>query len=295
MPLNESLYLSLDIGGTKFMVAAFSSSHQIVARERADTPAALSEGLELLKSLAHQVVGGRPVQAIGASAGGPLNYKTGEVSPLHMPMWRNVPLQAIFEDEFHAPFAVDVDTNAAALAEYSFGGNQSHRLLYVTVSTGMGGGFVVDGELYRGAHGAHPEIGHQAIAHQLPRTGSVDCACGGSDCIEAVVSGTAIRKHYGKPAEELSHTEWDQVGYNLGQALRNAAALYAPERIVLGGGVCVGGGERLIAQVQSVLDRNLRIVPSPTVALSTLGYDTALWGGLAMALRAERESKRAKS
>jgi glucokinase len=283
------MYISLDIGGTKLMAAAFSDSHQILARERADTPLALEQGVALLKQLAHSVAGGRTVRALGASAGGPLNYRTGVVSPLHMPAWREVPLKALIEAEFNAPFAVDVDTNAAALAEYSFGGNRSSRLLYVTVSTGMGGGFVVDGELYRGTEGAHPEIGHQAIAHRLPVSGSIACSCGGSDCVEAVVSGSAIRRHYGKPAEELSDAEWDQVGYNLGQALRNAATLYAPDHIILGGGVCVGGGERLVQKVQDLLDRNLKLVPSPKVMLSALGYDTALWGGLAMALRAEAQ------
>jgi glucokinase len=284
------MYISLDIGGTKLMVAAFSDSYEILARERADTPVSLEEGLAVLKKLAHTVAGERPVRALGASAGGPLNYRRGVVSPLHMPTWREVPLKEIFEDEFKAPFAVDVDTNAAALAEHSFGDGQSDRLLYITVSTGMGGGFVVDGELYRGTNGSHPEVGHQAIAYQLPRSERVLCSCGGSDCIEAIVSGTAIRTHYGKPAEELSADEWDQVGFNLGQALRNAAALYAPERIVLGGGVCVGGGERLVRRIQGILDANLKIVPVPRVLLSSLGYDTALWGGLAMALRAEREA-----
>jgi len=284
------MYIALDIGGTKLMVAAFSDSYEILARERADTPASLEQGLTLLKELAHSVAAGRAVRALGASAGGPLNYQSGVVSPLHMPTWREVPLKAIIEAEFNAPFAVDVDTNAAALAEYSFGQNQSDRLLYVTVSTGMGGGLVVDGELYRGTKGAHPEIGHQSIAYKLPVSGPIACACGGSACVEAIVSGTAIRSHYGKPAEELSSSEWDQVGHNLGQALRNAAALYAPDRIVLGGGVCVGGGERLVQQVQNLLDANVKIVPSPRVSLSSLGYDTALWGGLAMALRAEREA-----
>jgi glucokinase len=283
------MYISLDIGGTKLMAAAFSESHQILARERADTPQELEQGLALLKQLAHSVAGGRAIRAVGASAGGPLDYQTGVVSPLHMPGWREVPLRAIIEAEFKAPFAVDVDTNAAALAEYSFGANRSSRLLYITVSTGMGGGFVVDGELYRGANGSHPEIGHQAIAHRLPVVGSIACSCGASDCVEAVVSGTAIRKHYGKPAEELTATEWDQVGYNIGQALRNAATLYAPDRIVLGGGVCVGGGERLVQTIQDLLDKNLKLVPSPKVMLSALGYDTALWGGLAMALRAEAQ------
>jgi glucokinase len=285
------MYVSLDIGGTKIIVAAFSDLHQILARERTDTPASLEEGLNLLKQLTYRVSTGQPVRAIGASAGGPLNYLTGVVSPLHQPTWRNVPLKAIMEAEFSAPFAVDVDTNAAAMAEYLFGKSQSDRLLYITVSTGMGGGLIVDGELYRGSKGVHQEVGHQTIPYKLPVAGPIDCLCGGSDCVEAIVSGTAIKKIYGKPAEELNSTEWEQVGHNLSQALRNASALYAPDRIVLGGGVCVGGGARLVRQIQDILDASLKIVPSPRVSLSSLGYDTALWGGLAMALRAERETK----
>lgn len=282
------MYLALDIGGTKLMVAAFSSTYEILRRERADTPSSLSEGLELLQRMAHAVVGEDKVQAIGASAGGPLDHVAGVVSPLHMPTWREVPLRQIFEKEFDAPFAVDVDTNAAALAEYAFGGHNVDRLLYVTVSTGMGGGFVVDGELYRGTVGAHPEIGHQVVPYELPQQPVVECPCGARGCIEAVVSGRAIQRHYGRPAEELSEAEWCQVGSNLGQALRNATALYAPSVIALGGGVCIGGGEGFLNAVRDVLEQGVQIVPVPRVVLSGLGYDTALWGGLAMAVRAQK-------
>jgi predicted NBD/HSP70 family sugar kinase len=148
----------------------------------------------------------------------------------------------------------------------------------------MGGGFVVDGELYRGFDHSHPEIAHQTIPYRRPIQGPIECACGALDCLEAVVCGTAIRKIYGKPATELVSHEWDQVAYNLGQGLRNAAMLYAPRAIVLGGGMALGGGERLLAGVRDVLAHSMKIVPQPTVTLSTLGYDTALWGGLALIL-----------
>lgn len=277
------MYISLDIGGTKIMVAAFSDAHTIIARKRADTPRSLNEGLELLKNLTREVSAGARITAIGASAGGPLDYKTGIVSPLHMPEWRGVPLKQIFEDEFHVPFAVDVDTNTAALAEYTYGGQKVDRLLYITISTGMGGGFVVDGELYRGTNGSHPEIAHQAIPYKLPITGPIHCPCGAVGCLEAIASGTAIQRHYGKPASELTSEEWTQVGYNVGQGLRNAAALYAPSVIALGGGVSVGGGAHFIGAIEQTLLDNLKIVPVPTIAVSRLGYDSALWGGLAMA------------
>jgi glucokinase len=280
------MYISLDIGGTKFMVAAFSESHQLISREKADTPRSLTDGLKLLKSLIRKTARGRPIKAIGASAGGPLDYQQGVVSPLHMPEWRDVPLKQIFEREFRTRFSVDVDTNAAALAEYKFGGHYSNRLMYLTLSTGVGGGLIVDGEIYRGANGSHPEAGHQAIPHRLPRLGPVPCTCGAVDCLEAIVSGTAIRKHYGKPGEQLTGPEWDEVAYNLGQGLRNISSLYAPSIITLGGGVAIGGGSRLIDGAAAVVRDNLKLVPTPQIKLSSLGYDTALWGGLALALSA---------
>ncbi len=269
------------------MAAAFSDSLEIVARERADTPRSFTAGLELLSSLTRTVSKGGRIRAIGASAGGPLDHASGVVSPLHMPEWRDVPLKQIFQDTFGAPFFVDVDTNTAALAEYRFGGHQVDRLLYVTLSTGMGGGFVVDGEIYRGFNGNHPEIAHQTIPYQLPVQGPIQCPCGALDCLEAVVCGTAIQKIYGKPATALSASEWDQVAHNLGQGLRNAAMLYAPKVIVLGGGMALGGGERLLRGVEDALERSMKIVPRPAISLSTLGYDTALWGGLALILHNE--------
>lgn len=284
----DSVFVALDIGGTKSLAAAFDPSGKLLRRERADTPRALQESLALLKSLVRSVAADAPIRAIGASAGGPLDYATGIVSGLHYPEWENVPLQQVMEEAFSVPFRVDVDTNVAALAEYRFGGNRTDRLLYVTVSTGVGGGLIEDGRIYRGGNGAHPEVGHQAIAYRLPIPGPIECPCGAVDCLEAVISGSAVRAIYGKQAEQLTAPEWDEVAYNLGQGLRNMAAIYAPSVIVLGGGMALGGGERLLAGAQAVLKRNLHIVPCPEVVFSRLGYDTALWGGLALAMDAAR-------
>ncbi len=282
--MDSNVYVALDIGGTKLMAAAIDHNRTIIARERADTPRNLNDGLECLKKLARSVSKDTTIVAIGASAGGPLDHVTGVVSSLHFPEWRGVPLKQIMEDEFKCPFSVDVDTNAAALAEYTFTDQRAERLLYLTLSTGMGGGFIVNGEIYRGAKGGHPEVGHQAIPYQLPVAGPISCLCGGSDCLEAIICGSAIRKIYGKPAEELTAAEWEQVGFNLGQGLRNLTVIYAPDLIVLGGGMALGGGERLLAAARAVVEENVKIVGVPRIELSNLGYDTALWGALALAM-----------
>ena len=278
-----NITIGLDIGGTKIMAAAADPDGTILRRARADTPQALGEGLALLKRLTLDLVEGDTITSIGASAGGPLDYETGMVSPLHQPQWRDVPLKAMFEAEFGCPFSVDVDTNAAVLAEWAFGGERAARLLYLTLSTGMGGGFLVDGKLYRGGAGRHPEVGHQSVAFRCAHPERVACDCGAPDCLEALVSGNGIRRIYGKPAEALSEAEWDEVAFNLGLGLRNLAAILAPDVIVLGGGVAVGGGEAFLAKARRVMTERLFLVTPPRLSLSRLGYDTALRGAIALA------------
>lgn len=278
-----NVFLGLDIGGTKIMAAAADEQGKLLRRVRADTPAALTDGLALLKQMTTSLVEDDTLLAVGAAVGGPLNPETGIVSPLHQPGWRDVPLKAIFEAEFGSPFFVDVDTNAGALAEVLFGGETASRLLYLTLSTGMGGGFLVDGQIYRGSGGRHPEVAHQGVAFRCAHPERVICDCGAPDCLEALVSGAGIRRVYGKPAEALSAEEWSEVAFNLGLGLRNLAVILAPDAIVLGGGVAFGGGEPFLTGARRVMEERLFLVPPPRLSLSRLGYDTALLGAVALA------------
>ncbi len=278
------LYLALDIGGTKFMAASAHEDGKILRRLKADTPAGLQEGLDLLHRMIAELAGAVTVAAIGAAIGGPLDWRTGVVSPLHQPEWREVPLKRIMESRWHCPFYVDVDTNLAALGECRFGGETADPLIYLTLSTGMGGGIIVNGRIFRGANGAHPELAHQSIPWWVKNPQTISCECGNPDCLEALVSGNGVQRVYGKPAEQLSLGEWEEVAYNFGQGLRNIAALWAPELIVLGGGVALGGGESFVSRAAEVMREHLRIVPAPRVKLSSLGYDTALLGALASAI-----------
>ena len=279
------VYVGLDIGGTKFMVASADQDGNLLARVFESTPDDLEDGLALLDSMIGQVAGREKILGMGAAIGGPLDWQSGVVSPLHQPQWRKVPLKARMEKRYKCPFWVDVDTNIAALGEYYEGGVRADRMLYMTISTGIGGGFLMDGKIYRGAGGAHPEVGHHSIPYHCMNMDGLWCECGAPDCLEALVSGSGIRRIYGKPAEELNAEEWSEVGYNLGQGLRNIAAIYAPSVIILGGGVAVGGGDKLLLPARKVIERNLHLVPAPTVQLSKLGYDTALLGALAVARR----------
>lgn len=278
------IYIGLDIGGTKLMAAAADENGTILRKARAGTSDSLAEDLDALHRLTTEVAGPERILGIGAAVGGPLDWRAGIVSPLHQPAWRDVPLKELMETKWNCPFWVDVDTNVAALGEYRWGGKPVNRLLYITLSTGMGGGFLVNGKVFRGSAGSHPEIGHQSIHYRCSNESGIQCECGVPDCLEALVSGNGIRRIYGIPAEKLGPDQWDEVAYNLGQGLRNLAAIYQPDEIRIGGGVAVGGGQAFIEKAADVMQMHLQIVPAPVVALSHLGYETALLGAVAIAM-----------
>ncbi len=282
------VFVGLDIGGTKIMVAAADHEGNELRRARTATSTSLEEDLANINRMIAEVAAGNTIGGMGAAIGGPLDWEQGIVSPLHQPAWRNIPLKAMMESKWGCPFRVDVDTNVAALGEYRWGGVTAPRFLYLTLSTGMGGGFLIDRKIYRGQGGAHPEVGHQSIHFRCSNPAAIQCECGVPDCLEALISGNAIRRIYDKPAEALSLSEWEEVAYNLGQGLRNMAALYAPDLIRIGGGVAIGGGEKFIAAARGVMEEHLKLVPAPRVELSRLGYDTALRGAIAMALSASQ-------
>ncbi|RMF55263.1 MAG: ROK family protein [Calditrichaeota bacterium] len=281
----SKIVVGLDIGGTKMMAASSTLDGQILHRIKHPTPKSLKRGLETIYSMIEECMGDQECLAIGAATGGPLDWKRGVVSPLHQPEWREVPLKNLMEEKFSCPFQVDVDTNVAALGEHHFGKVNSSYMLYVTFSTGVGGGLLYKGEIFHGPDGVHPEVGHQSVNYRCRYPERVVCECGAPDCWEALVSGNGIRRIYRKPPEELTDEEWEEVGYNIAQGLRNLAAIYTPEVIVLGGGLAIGAGKKLISSVESFFQRTLHIVPRPMIQLSTLGYDTVLYGALAIALK----------
>jgi len=265
------------------VAAAEPDSLRVLSTFVEPTPDGLEDGIGLLHTLIGRVTRGAPVAGMAAAIGGPLDWQTGVVSPLHQPAWRNVPLARLMRERWQAPFRCDVDTNVAALGEYHLGKYTESRLLYLTLSTGMGSGFILDGKIYRGGMGgAHPEVGHQSIRFRCSHPERVQCDCGAPDCLEALISGQGIRRIYSKPPEELEPGEWAEVAWNLGLGLRNLAALYAPDIIAIGGGVA-RQGEKLLGPARAVMTAHLKLVPAPRIVLSRLGYDTALRGALFLA------------
>jgi len=288
----HKVFIGLDIGGTKIIAAATDDNGHILRRERAGTPLSYDEGLALIHEMIAKVADGAEIAAIGAGAGGPLNWQTGVVSPLNQPEWRDIPLTAIMEERYGCAFSVDVDTNLAALAEYHHALEKVPRFFYLTVSTGVGGGMIVDGEIYRGMHGEHPEVGHQSVPYRLADERTVACPCGSNGCLEALISGGGIRRLYRKPPEELSGAEWEEVAWNLGQGLRNLAVICLPDVIVVGGGVTYGARETMLAPAIQVMRDHLKIVPHPKVVASEMGEQNVLGGAILLAQRSVKPENR---
>ena len=271
-------YIGIDIGGTKIMVAAVDGHMRILHRRWERTPQDPTEAVALIHHLVGEVAQGAAPQGIGMAIGGPIDVAAGTVSSLNLHQWRDVPMQKLMEHRWGCPFHFGVDTDVAAIAEYHLAGEQVPRFLYVTISTGLGGGFLLDGKVYRGLGGAHPEVGHQSIAAHIRHPERVRCGCGNPDCLEALVSGSGIERNYGKPAAELDESEWDEVAFNLSQGLRNMITMLSPDLIVLGGGVTTGGGPFFLDKTSAYLRERLTLVPLPEIRVSGLGYDTALLG-----------------
>ena len=287
----QKQYVGIDLGGTKIIVACADEKGNIIKKVKNDTPLGLDDGIAMIKNMVKEV--SSSPASIGCACGGPLDWRSGIVSPLHQPKWRAVPLRQIMEKEFGCRFYVDVDTNVAALGEYFFGSAAAHKnFIYITLSTGMGAGKLQDGKICRGK--GHPEMAHQSFALSLKNAqasfvhDNYLCECGAKHCLETYVSGNAIRRIYGKPAEQITDDNViREIAQNFGEGLRNIAALYSPEAIIIGGGVAYGWGERLLAPAREVVSQNLKIVPVPKIKLASLGYNSALMGSIALAIHGE--------
>jgi glucokinase len=241
--------------------------------------------------------------AIGVSFGGPVDSTTGTVRlSHHVPGWGNTPLRDQLQAEFGVPAAVDNDANVAALGECKFGAGQGcTSLLYVTVSTGIGGGWVLNGHIYSGADGMAGEIGHIVV-----RPGGAQCVCGKRGCLEAEACGPAIAKkmherlqagetaQVGDPVtgewvaraarqgDRLAQDVMDDAARMLGTGLGSAINLMNPARVVLGGGV-TKSGERYWRIVRETA--RAHVLPQMRVDIrpAALGDDAPLWGAVALA------------
>ncbi|MGH2458653.1 MAG: ROK family protein, partial [Chloroflexota bacterium] len=193
-------YLGLDFGGTKLAAGLADESGRLLgfARCPTDSAAGPNGALVALRGLvAGLPTSEAPPAAVGASFGGPVDASCRRaLLSHHGPGWEDFPLADRVEEIWQVPVKLENDANAAALGECRFGAGQGFRdVLYLTISTGIGAGIVLGGELFRGARGLSGELGHTIVAPGGPR-----CPCGKRGCLEAVASGPSIARAYAEKA-----------------------------------------------------------------------------------------------
>ncbi len=287
------LVLGVDVGGTKIAAGRVNERAELLATTTLATRAA--EGFDV--SFAQIVRAAEEcltadVAAIGICAPGPLNPKTGVVlNPPNLPGWRDVPLAELLSRRFGLPCKLENDANAAGLAETLFGAARGHAgVLYVTLSTGIGTGIILDGKIHHGANGAAGEGGHVTIDYRSEAV----CNCGTPGCIEALASGSALarrgpapeelarRIHEGDPRAVRVLDEWSEM---LAAWLGGMINLLDPEIIVIGGGLS-RIGEPLYTRLRERTPRRTinRSAARTPIVPAALGEHTGVLGAAAVAL-----------
>ncbi len=292
---------AVDIGGTKIAVGMVDDSGKVLSRMEAPTdPNRYSDGLELiahmLRKTAQKV--GAEISGIGIGSTGPVDPMSGTFGDVDfLPGWRDKSPVRDLAQVFSVPVALENDGDAAALAEAGWGaGRNRKRLIYVTVGTGIGGGIILDGKLYRGVDGAHPEIGHQVIDPNGP-----PCSCGFRGCWESLAAGPGMAAWIDRNAPEAyPHREGmtakkicelakdgdltaiDAVaheGMYLGIGIANLINLFTPDAIVLSGSV-MKSADLFLGRIREVIRAGCRFVPAEKaeLMLASLGDDTNLIG-----------------
>jgi glucokinase len=296
--------LALDIGGTKLAVGVVTSdgtTHSFLVE-----PTRRDEGHEIiiarLFELGRRAIeaaslsdpGLADIAAVGISCGGPLDAASGILlAPLHLPGWIDVPIADMASAAFGVPAILENDASAAALGEYHFGeAKGASTALYLTVSTGIGGGAVLDGSLHKGAAGNGGEYGHIMV-----RPGGRPCLCGRLGCLEGYASGTSIAQRAreaiaqttresalraldvilaedvaaaAQAGDAVASEVWDETTSVLAQAITDLVNVFEPDVVVLGGGV-TRSGEQLLRPIREAVLRDAMPPAAGAVRLALAG------------------------
>ncbi|MFI5036133.1 MAG: ROK family protein [Acidimicrobiales bacterium] len=274
--------LALDIGATKVAVGLVDPEGVVLARDRL----AIDDGADLLArigDLLEAVAGDTSPTLLGVACAGPMKDRGAFVSPLNIPSWRDVALRDTLAGRLGLEVHVDGDARALALAEGRFGAAcDDTSYLSMVVSSGVGGGVVVDGRLIDGASGNAGHVGHLTVVPD-----GRDCACGSRGCLEAEASGFAIRAMTGRPPDEADEATRTRTARPVGRAVGTLAAVLDLTRCYIGGSVALGYGRRFFEQANEAAREVARLsyVRDLEIRPTSLGPDGGLLGAALVAWR----------
>ena len=297
-PVIGDVVLAIDIGGTKMAVGLMTMQGELIDREQIPVDHRLSADA-LFNSL-HTLVNSqlarardhhrmRPI-AVGVGCAGPIAKDGDTVSPLNIQVWREYPLRSRLVGATSLPVHTDLDAKALALAEGWLGGAQGKdNFMAMVVSTGVGGGIVLNGQLLDGAEGNAGHIGHVIVEPNGRR-----CGCGSRGCLEAEASGKAIEAITGRPASEPSYEIMQRTGRLVGHAVSSVCNLLDLDLVVVGGSVALGFGATFFNSAQEALDEHSRLLYSRGARISParLGDQGPLLGAGAVAIRGLRRARK---
>ena len=290
---------AVDIGGTKIAVGIVDQDGKVLSRLDMPTdPDDYGGSIDGIAAMLRKVSAGGELKGIGIGSTGPVYPLTGEFGDVDfLPGWRGKNPVDDLARIFKVRVALENDADAAALAEAGWGaGRNRTRLIYITVGTGIGGGIVLDGKLYRGVDGAHPEVGHQVIDANGP-----ECSCGLRGCWETLAAGPAlaawIKSHapadyphrnkvtaklicdLAKQGDPIAQQAVEHEALYLGLGLANLINLFTPDAIVLSGSV-MKSAPLFLDGIRHVIRRGCRFVPAEKteLTLASLGENTNLIG-----------------
>ena len=304
--------IGVDLGGTKMQVGVLAATEPLWESREASTGQGEDELVELLVREVCAARDARPaVTAVGLGVPATIDHDRGiAVSAVNLPL-SDLPLRDLVQERVGLPVVVDNDANVAAYAEFLYGAGQGMTdIVMLTIGTGIGGGLVLGGELYRGATGAGAELGHMVIqADGPPCQGN----CPNHGCVEALASGTALGREGRAAAESNPESEigrrlaagetvdgravtdaalagdataiavFDLIGSRLGVACANYANIFEPNAIVVGGGVIAAGDLLLEPARSEVRERALRPMNETPILAATMGNDAGMIGAAALA------------
>ncbi|HYN84445.1 MAG TPA: ROK family protein [Pyrinomonadaceae bacterium] len=310
--MTQDLIAAVDVGGTKIALGLSDLEGRALPFRRFPTKVErgarpiVEQALDELEKMAAEA-GGR-VAAVGVGCGGPLNRGRGLIlSPANLPGWDEFPIVDLIRGRFGVPVELDNDANAAALAEHAYGaGRGAEDMVYMTISTGIGGGVIIGGRLIHGIGDAAGEVGHMIV-----KPGGHPCGCGSRGCLETICSGTSIARRArerlaggargsalleggglgdvtaravaeaARAGDPLAAEVWDETIEYLALGVGNVIAAFAPEAVVLGGGVSTAG-EQLLGPLRRRVRESVKIAPVERVriAQAELGGDSGVYGAL---------------
>jgi glucokinase len=305
--------IGVDLGGTKMLLGVLAGEAGVAWESReASTGQGEDELVDLLVREIEQARAARPgVEAIGLGIPATIDHEKGiALAAVNLPI-ENLPIRDLIQQRTGLPVFVDNDANVAALAEHRFGAGRGTRdMVMLTIGTGIGGGLILGGEIFRGSSGAGAELGHLVIEMDgLPCQGN----CPNRGCVETYASGTALGREGraaaerepasvlgamladGHPVDGKAVTEaalgrdataigvFDLVGGRLGVALASLANLFEPETFVIGGGVMAAGELLLEPARRELAARALTPMNRTPVVAAELGQDAGMIGAAAMA------------